>query len=94
MSSRNRFLTEGERVRAPLLHTVMTETARTLADGRDADAPLETARRKLNGAGLAVDYLALVNGVTLVEVPKTAAGTRLIAAVRLGSIRLIDNIAA
>jgi len=94
MSSRNRFLSEAERARAPLLHAVLTETAGVLADGRSADEPLDAARARLTNAGFAVDYFALVDGATLREIPRTAPGARLIAAARLGSVRLLDNIAA
>jgi pantoate--beta-alanine ligase len=94
MSSRNRFLSETERARAPVLHATLTEAARKLADGSDASEPLATARETLTKAGFAVDYFALVDGSTLTEIPKSAPGARLIATARLGTVRLLDNIAA
>jgi pantoate--beta-alanine ligase len=94
MSSRNRFLSEDERARAPVLYRVLTETAAALADRGEADGPLTAAREQLSGAGFAVDYFALVDGRTLEEIPRTGKGARLIAAARLGSVRLLDNIAA
>jgi pantoate--beta-alanine ligase len=94
MSSRNRFLSVAERARAPLLHTVLTETARDLADGAAADGRLAAARERLTHAGFAVDYFALVDGPTLASIPSPAPGARLIAAAKLGSVRLLDNIAA
>jgi pantoate--beta-alanine ligase len=90
LSSRNRFLTEQERALAPLLHAVLTETARHLAD--DARAALDTARARLTQAGFGVDYFALVDGPSLAEIPRARSGARLIAAARLGSVRLLDNI--
>ena len=94
LSSRNRFLSETERARAPLLYAVLTGTARDLADGRDTDGPLAAARGRLTEAGFGVDYFALVDGPTLTAASKTTPGARLIAAARLGSVRLLDNVAA
>ena len=70
----------------------MQEAARSLASGRPAAAALGDARAGLTGAGFVVDYLALVEPETLRETD-TLPG-RLIVAARLGSVRLLDNIAA
>jgi pantoate--beta-alanine ligase len=94
LSSRNRFLTETERASAPLLHSVLTETAHLLADARSAVAPLHEARVRLTNAGFDVNYFALVDGPTLAEIAYTQPEARLITAARLGSVRLLDNIAA
>jgi pantoate--beta-alanine ligase len=94
MSSRNRFLTEAERALAPLLYATLTRSASELAAGGDVDQTLSAARRALTDAGFAVDYFALVDGPTLTEIPRSAHGARLIAAARLGSVRLLDNVAA
>jgi pantoate--beta-alanine ligase len=85
LSSRNRFLTPAERAVAPQLHAVLRQTSRA---GATADA-LADARRALSEAGFALDYLALVDGATLQTAQR---GSRLIAAARLGSVRLIDNL--
>ena len=51
-----------------------------------------SATRKLHDAGFApADYLALVDALTLE--PVTQAPARLLAAARLGTTRLIDNLA-
>ena len=92
LSSRNRFLTPEERTRAPLLHRVLTETREALAD--DADSALRAARQRLTREGFGVDYVALVDGPSLAEIPRPLPGARLIAAARLGTVRLLDNIAA
>ncbi|MBO0712371.1 MAG: pantoate--beta-alanine ligase, partial [Acetobacteraceae bacterium] len=39
------------------------------------------------------DYLALVDGPTLQPLAEVRTGARLIAAARLGSVRLLDNVA-
>src|ERR1700733_2061136 len=94
LSSRNRFLSETGRALAPMLHAVLTETVRAIAGGSLASGPLATARETLTSAGFAVDYFALVDGPTLREIPRISQPARLIATARLGSVRLLDNIAA
>jgi pantoate--beta-alanine ligase len=92
MSSRNRFLSKPERDRAPLLHAALTEASRALGGG--CEGVLDAARETLTTVGFLVDYFALVDGPTLKEISTPTAGARLIAAARLGSVRLLDNIAA
>jgi pantoate--beta-alanine ligase len=94
LSSRNRFLTKAERATAPLLHAALTGTARALRSGEPADQALTSARAKLQAAGFTVDYFALVDGPTLAPITAADAGARLIAAARLGSVRLLDNISS
>ncbi|MFC7474467.1 pantoate--beta-alanine ligase [Dankookia sp. GCM10030260] len=92
MSSRNRFLAPAERALAPRVHAALQEAARGLAAGQPAAAALGDARAGLGGAGFVVDYLALVEPETLRETAMLPG--RLIVAARLGSVRLLDNIAA
>jgi pantoate--beta-alanine ligase len=94
MSSRNRFLAPAERAAAPLLYAVLCRAAAALAGGDDAATTLRTQADTLRRAGFDVDYLALVDGESLRPVARPGAGARLIAAARLGSVRLLDNIAA
>jgi pantoate--beta-alanine ligase len=93
LSSRNRFLTEADRAAAPLLYATLTATARTLAAGGPVDSVLTYARGDLRASGFAVNYLALVDGPTLVPQSGVSALSRLVAAARLGSVRLLDNVA-
>jgi pantoate--beta-alanine ligase len=92
MSSRNRFLSTAERTKAPVLIGVLRETARLLAVGDEAVGPLSDAARQLATDGFDTDYIALVEGPTLVPINRAGSGARLIAAARLGSVRLLDNI--
>jgi pantoate--beta-alanine ligase len=95
LSSRNRFLSPAERATAPVLFQAMTKAAGAIAAGAGVAASLDEAVATLRGAGLAPDYLALVGAETLV--PLTArrqdGPMRLIAAARLGAVRLLDNVA-
>ena len=93
MSSRNRFLTETERALAPALYAALTRTARAIVAGGAVDTNLRAARDALTAAGFAVDYFDLVDGPGLTSVTEAVPGARLIAAARLGSVRLLDNIA-
>ncbi len=93
LSSRNRYLTEAERTRAPALHRALARAAAALAGGAAAAAVLAAERAGLERDGFAVDYLALVDGPSLRAIAAARAGARLIVAARIGAVRLIDNLA-
>lgn len=94
MSSRNRFLSAAERAQAPLLYRTMQQAAAVIAAGADVAASLATATAALAQGGFATDYLALVEAETLRPLAAPAAAPmRLLAAARLGSVRLLDNMA-
>jgi pantoate--beta-alanine ligase len=92
LSSRNRFLGPGERAIAPALHKTLVGAARALATGAPVDATLEDACKALRAAGLAPDYFALVNGQSLEPLTRLCEPSRLLAAAKLGPIRLLDNV--
>jgi pantoate--beta-alanine ligase len=94
MSSRNRFLSSAERAKATALILALREVAAGLARGEAASPLLAQAHATLSDQGFAVDYFALVDGPTLAPLANAAPGARLIAAAKLGSVRLLDNIAA
>ncbi len=94
MSSRNRFLTESQRARAPALYAALCDVRAALAQGAPSPKVLAEARAQLGAQGFGVDYLVLVQGSTLIEIDVPAPGARLIAAAKLGDVRLLDNIAA
>jgi pantoate--beta-alanine ligase len=94
MSSRNRFLTPAERAAAPKLHGILCDVRDALAGGAVAAGVLGAARARLAAGGFVPDYLALVENETLLETDRAGADARLIAAARLGSVRLLDNIAS
>jgi pantoate--beta-alanine ligase len=94
MSSRNRFLTDDERAAAPLVHRTLRAARAALHAGDDPAASLGQARARLQRAGFAVDYLALIDGATMLRTASAVTGARLIVAARLGAVRLLDNIDA
>jgi pantoate--beta-alanine ligase len=95
MSSRNRFLSAEERHAAPELYRTMTWAAKRLGRGGVAETMLAAASSRLGEAGMGVDYLTLVDAETLVPLPRLGADrpARLLAAARLGTVRLLDNMA-
>jgi pantoate--beta-alanine ligase len=92
LSSRNRFLQPDERHRAPALQATLRRAAERMLAGNLAGPVLREARAALGEQGFAVDYVELVDGPTLAPLPAATPGDRLIAAARLGSVRLLDNI--
>ena len=93
LSSRNRFLGAADRAVAPVLNRVLRETARALVAGSPAEPCLTAARQTLSDSGFGVDYFALVDGPSLAPIAASTPTARLIATARLGSIRLLDNVA-
>jgi pantoate--beta-alanine ligase len=95
MSSRNRFLSPPERAIAPLLYQVMLDAARGMAGGAPVPRVLAAGRERLVAAGFAPDYLALVAAESLepLDALDRARPMRLLAAARLGAVRLLDNMA-
>ncbi len=92
LSSRNIYLDEGERQKAVAMPRALGVAAQALARGEDADHVLAQAHATLNAAGFEVDYVSLVDAETLEPMPPADRPRQLLAAARMGSTRLIDNI--
>lgn len=94
LSSRNAYLSAAERAAAPALHRVLQRVAAGLRDGASLAALRADAVRALLEAGFtAPDYLDLRDAETLAPLDRLdAMPARLLAAARLGTTRLIDNI--
>jgi pantoate--beta-alanine ligase len=93
LSSRNIYLDDAQRAKAVALPRALGVAAKAIEKGTDPDAALATARDTLTAAGFDIDYVTLVDAKTLAEFPDPARERRLLAAARMGSTRLIDNIA-
>jgi len=93
LSSRNIYLDAEQRAKAVALPRALGVAARAIGRGEDADAVLAEARATLIAAGFEVDYVALADAATLAPDPAPDRPRRLLAAARMGSTRLIDNIA-
>ncbi len=94
LSSRNRFLNPGERAKAPVLYEQLQAASAALAAGEPAGAVLARACATLAQDGFGVDYFALVDGPSLEPLDQLRPYARLITAARLGTVRLLDNMAA
>ena len=92
MSSRNVYLSARQRQVAPVLFNCLEATAEAIRSGTPAAKATATARRKLTAGGFAVDYVALRDADTLAVPTAMSARRRLLAAARLGKVRLIDNV--
>ena len=94
LSSRNAYLTAAERQRALALPGALQQARRDILDRRDVTESLAAARALLDEAGFAsVDYLALVDAESLEPLTRPGGEMRLIAAAKIGTTRLIDNLA-
>jgi pantoate--beta-alanine ligase len=94
LSSRNAYLSPRERAAAPELHRVLAQCAREIRAGKPVAGVLGRGRKAIAGAGFELDYLEARHAHTLAPL-RSAKGTpvRLLAAARIGTTRLIDNLA-
>lgn len=93
LSSRNLYLNEEQRAIAPLLHRTLLESRKAIACGFDNFLQLEShARMQLLQAGFIPDYYAVRDARTLRAVVENTEEIAILAAARLGSTRLIDNV--
>jgi pantoate--beta-alanine ligase len=94
MSSRNRYLSFKGRQTAPVLYRVLSETRDALMKGQGMEMVFTRAKKALKSAGFDhVDYIELRDAVSLAPVNDLQKPARLLAAVHLGTTRLIDNLA-
>jgi len=88
LSSRNAYLSAGERTIAPMLYRAIA----TLA-AQPSESAAAKAKADLIGAGFAkVDYMTIADAETLQPVGSFAKPARVFAAAWLGRTRLIDNV--
>lgn len=90
LSSRNRYLTAGERRRAPRLYRALTAAAETLREGAPAAEVERAGVAELNAAGFRNDYFSVRDAATL-GAPAADRARTVLAAAWLGKARLIDN---
>jgi pantoate--beta-alanine ligase len=94
MSSRNVRLSPAERTLAPRLAAMLLDAAEKLSAGAEAEPLLARAKEALDRAGFGeVEYVELRSAATLAPLTRASEPARLLAAVWLGQVRLIDNVA-
>ena len=93
MSSRNQYLSEAERARAPALHGALRAAAERLAGGEHDYAALEReGLRALESQGFRPDYFAVRRADDLGLPTADSAHLVVLTAAHLGKARLIDNV--
>jgi pantoate--beta-alanine ligase len=94
LSSRNVYLSAGERAVAPMLCKVLRGCAFRIKSGEKIDRVLNVGRIEVDLAGFGLDYFEARHALTLAPIASLTEGpVRLLVAARLGKTRLIDNIA-
>ena len=91
LSSRNQYLTPGDRAVAPLLHATLSWAAEQFRQGREMPEVEGAALERLKDAGFKPDYVSLRSADDLGP-PIDGAPKRVLAAAWLGAARLIDNV--
>ncbi len=93
LSSRNGYLTSAERCEAPRLFRALTKVVEQLRTGNPDHKGLERqATAELATAGWLPDYVAIRKKIDLQLPTAHDSGLVVLAAARLGSTRLIDNL--
>jgi len=95
LSSRNRYLSADDRTHALVLSRALASTQRAVAAGVANVVQLEAelAATIASEPGVTLDYAAIVDARTLERVTDLRRPARALVAVRVGSARLIDNVA-
>ena len=92
LSSRNAYLSAEERALAAHFPAVLKDLALDVAGGRPLHEALFVARDRLQGSGIAVDYIEVRDAETLLPVERPfTAPIRVLGAVKIGRVRLLDN---
>ena len=93
MSSRNRYLSDGERKQALALRRALAAAERMHADGVQDGADLKAGMMACFEAarGVTLEYLEIVDAETLDPVDRVGRPAAVLLAARVGNTRLIDN---
>lgn len=94
LSSRNVFLSTEERRIAPIFYHALLAGRRAIEAGMtDPDSAAAIMRKVLGGEpAIRIDYLALCDPDTLEPLDRVDRQAVILGAIRLGSVRLIDNV--
>lgn len=93
MSSRNARLSKVARSKAPALHRSLLRVAQAVTEGEEMERACQSAAEALLRKGFGgVDYVAVVDEVTLEPAASPGPGLRVIGAATLEGVRLIDNV--
>ena len=93
LSSRNRYLSESERTQAVGVSSALAQGVRMIKGGTRHVPTIQRTMKNLleKWKGLKVEYVAVCDAHNLEPLTKAKGNMVLVAAVRLGHVRLIDN---
>jgi|HubBroStandDraft_6_1064221.scaffolds.fasta_scaffold15664_6 pantoate--beta-alanine ligase len=95
LSSRNRYLNEKERARAPAIYQALRQTTHALSTGASDYGLLEQrGGKEIERAGMKLDYFSIRNAQDLAPPTPESKEFVVLVAARLGRARLIDNMRA
>src|SRR5690606_6487212 len=93
LSSRNAYFSPEDRAKAAVLyHSLNHVSVQTRANAQKFQTALFEATEQLSEAGFELDYLDLVDPITMKQTTPDLQSARLIVAGRFRNVRLIDNI--
>lgn len=92
MSSRNNYLDAEQRSQARGLHTCLEQVVKSVTEGRHPNYEVGHASRELEERGFLVDYVMVRRQQDLAVPEADDRSLIVLAAARLGNVRLVDNI--
>lgn len=93
VSSRNRYLSAEERERVPAIYQALRRAVRAIEAGEtDFEAIEQSGAQALSRPGMQVEYFAVRSAVDLSSPTSLMSELVVLAAVRIGRSRLIDNL--
>jgi len=93
LSSRNRYLSESQRRQAASISAALRQGVKSIQLGKRHVPTIQREMKKILGKskGIAIEYLAVCDAQNLEPLTVAKGSLVLLAAVRLGQVRLIDN---
>jgi pantoate--beta-alanine ligase len=93
LSSRNRYLSESQRRQAVSVSAALRQGVKAIKLGKRHVPTIQSEMKKIlgNSEGIAIEYLAVCNAKNLEPLTLAKGNMVLLVAVRIGDIRLIDN---
>ena len=93
-SSRNEFLSSSSRKQAPRLYQALRAGSRLIREGEPSITTIEKVMRQhvQKDSAIKIDYLKVCHSETLDPCQKVCGQVVILGAVRLGKVRLLDNL--
>ncbi|MDC1016028.1 pantoate--beta-alanine ligase [Candidatus Thioglobus sp.] len=91
MSTRNQYLSDLDREKAPHFYSVLSDTRDSLLDGKSIYDAREDALKTLSKS-FEVEYLEVLDANNLTQIETKTTEIIIISAIRFGGTRLIDNL--